>query len=112
MKRRTVLVGLGGVLAGLGGVIAQPAGRLFKVGLVFTTSPVSEMTGASPISPVVRAFTQGLRDLGYAEGRNLMLERRSAEGRLERLEAIVAELVHSPRPHDPAVDPDPCRRGD
>ena len=105
MKRRTVLVGLGGVLA-------QPAGRLFKVGLVFTTSPVSEMTGASPISPVVRAFTQGLRDLGYAEGRNLFLECRSAEGRLERLEAIVAELVDRPRPHDPAVDPDPCRRGD
>lgn len=93
MKRRAVLVGLGSVLAGLGGVLAQPAGRLFKVGLVFTTTPVSEMTGASPISPVVRAFTQGLRDLGYAEGRNLVLECRSAEGRLERLEAIVTELV-------------------
>ena len=93
MKRRAVLVGLGGVLAWPLIGRAQPAGRVFKVGLVFTTIPVSEMTGASPISPVVRAFTQGLRDLGYAEGRNLILECRSAEGRLERLEAIVAELV-------------------
>ncbi len=105
MKRRTLLAGLGGTIAWPLAVRAQPAGRQFKVGLVFTTTPVSEMTGASPISPVVRAFTQGLRDLGYAEGRNLIPECRSAEGRLERLEAIMAELVDSPWPHHPAVDP-------
>ena len=93
MKRRTVLAGLGGALGWPLAVRAQPAGRVFKVGLVFTTSPVSEMIGPEPISPVVRAFMQGMRDLGYAEGRNLILVCRSAEGRLERLLAIVAELV-------------------
>ena len=35
----------------------------------------------------------GLRDLGYVEGKNLVLERRSAEGKFERFGEIVAELV-------------------
>src|SRR6266568_5831703 len=39
------------------------------------------------------AFRQGLRDLGYVEGRNLVIEYRSAEGKLERLPALAAELV-------------------
>jgi len=39
------------------------------------------------------AFRQGLRDLGYVEGRNLVIEIRSAEGKLERLPALAAELV-------------------
>ncbi len=39
------------------------------------------------------AFHQGLRDLGYVEGRNLVIEYRDAEGKLERLPALAAELV-------------------
>jgi len=39
------------------------------------------------------AFLQGLRDLGYVEGRNVVIEYRSAEGKLERLRALAAELV-------------------
>ena len=39
------------------------------------------------------AFRQGLRDLGYVEGRNLVIEYRDAEGKLERLPALAAELV-------------------
>jgi putative tryptophan/tyrosine transport system substrate-binding protein len=39
------------------------------------------------------AFLQGLRDLGYVEGRNLVIEYRDAEGRFERLPALAAELV-------------------
>src|SRR5213075_976067 len=45
-------------------------------------------------SPHLReAFRQGLRDLGYVEGRNVVLEHRSAEGKFERLPALAAELV-------------------
>jgi ABC-type uncharacterized transport system substrate-binding protein len=45
-------------------------------------------------SPHVReAFLQGLRDLGYVEGRNVVIEYRDAEGRSERLPALAAELV-------------------
>ena len=39
------------------------------------------------------AFLQGLRDLGYVEGRNIVIEYRSAEGKFERLAALAAELV-------------------
>ena len=39
------------------------------------------------------AFLQGLRDLGYVEGRNLVIEYRYAEGKIERLPALAAELV-------------------
>ena len=51
------------------------------------------MAGLEPVHPAARAFVQGLRALGYAEGQNLILERRSAEGRSERYGDIVAELV-------------------
>jgi ABC-type uncharacterized transport system substrate-binding protein len=44
----------------------------------------------------LEAFRQGLRDLGYVEGRNLVLELRYAEGQEERLPALAAELVRLP----------------
>lgn len=46
---------------------------------------------ANPRLP--EAFRQGLRDLGYVEGRNVVIEYRSAEGKSERLPALPAELV-------------------
>ena len=39
------------------------------------------------------ALRQGLRDLGYVDGKNIMIERRYAEGRLDRMPALVNELV-------------------
>jgi putative ABC transport system substrate-binding protein len=51
------------------------------------------MAGPDPINPLVRAFVHGLHDLGYVEGQNLVLERRSAEGRYERLGEIGMEMV-------------------
>jgi len=41
----------------------------------------------------MKAFEQGLRDLGYVEGQNLVIESRYAEGRLERLPDLATELV-------------------
>ena len=43
--------------------------------------------------PVQEAFRQGLRDLGYIEGRNLVIEYRDADGKIERFPALAAELV-------------------
>jgi putative tryptophan/tyrosine transport system substrate-binding protein len=91
MRRRDFITGLAGSwpLA----AHAQPAGKVARVALILTTSPVSEMTGPEPIHPLVRAFVRTLRILGYVEGQNLVLERRSAEGRFERFQEIVADLV-------------------
>ena len=45
-------------------------------------------------NPLVHeAFRQGLRDLGYVEGRNVVIEYRDDEGKIERLPALAAELV-------------------
>jgi putative ABC transport system substrate-binding protein len=72
---------------------AQPAGKVYRVGLVFAVVPVSEMAGPEPVGPNARAFVQALRALGYIEGQNLIVERRSAEGRPERYGDIFGELV-------------------
>jgi putative ABC transport system substrate-binding protein len=43
--------------------------------------------------PLVDAFRQGLRDLGYIESKNILVEYRYAEGKLDRMPSLVAELV-------------------
>src|SRR5262245_63916784 len=49
--------------------------------------------GPDPIHPLVRTFVHTLRALGYVEGQNLVLERRSAEGKFERFGEIAADLI-------------------
>jgi putative ABC transport system substrate-binding protein len=63
------------------------------VAFISAVSPVSELVGADPSNPGARGFVQGLRALGYVEGKNLVLEWRSAEGRFERFPEIIRELV-------------------
>jgi putative ABC transport system substrate-binding protein len=94
MERRTFMgVLAGGLLVAPLAAEAQRAEKVYRVGLIFTTSPVSEMAGSEPSHPSARAFVHELRALGYREGQNLVLERRSAEGKFERFPDILAELV-------------------
>jgi putative ABC transport system substrate-binding protein len=81
-------------LASTFSAFAQPSGKVAHVAFIATTSPLSEITGPVPLNPAPRGLVHGLRELGWVEGRNLVLERRSAEGNWERLPDIVAELVH------------------
>src|SRR4029453_4891444 len=62
---------------------AQEAGKVARIG----------MLGGPPSDPFVEAFRQGLRELGYVEGQNIVLEYRWAEGRMERLPGLAADLV-------------------
>jgi putative ABC transport system substrate-binding protein len=63
---------------------AQPTGKLPRIGMI------SEF---SPEHPFLAAFRQGLRDLGYTEGRNIVVEYRHAHGVLDRVSNLAAELV-------------------
>jgi putative ABC transport system substrate-binding protein len=66
---------------------AQPAGKVSRIGLL-TSGPASP---ASMLS--LEAFRAGLRDLGYVEGQNIVLEQRRAEGSDARARELAAELV-------------------
>jgi putative ABC transport system substrate-binding protein len=74
-------------LAGATACLAQPAVKVFRVGVV---SPLA----GTPEPPTVRAFRQGMRELGYVEGKNVVFEIRYAEGRSERLPELFAELIN------------------
>jgi putative tryptophan/tyrosine transport system substrate-binding protein len=97
MRRREFIALIGGAAAAWPlRAIAQRPGRVYRVGLVFTTSAVSEMAGRDPIHPLAKSFVQGLATLGYVQGENLLLEHRSAQGKFERFPEIMRELVSIP----------------
>jgi len=91
MRRRAgFLLALALGLTAVPGGEAQPPGKVSRVAI---------LAGALPRSaPVYDALEGCLRELGYVEGRNLVIDFRTAEGRLERLPRLVAELI-AQRPH-------------
>ena len=84
MDLRAFLAALG-VLAVPLTADAQAAGKVYRLGYLAAISP----TGRRP----AEAFTQGLHDLGWIEGQNLVIDFRSADGRYDRLPELAAELV-------------------
>src|SRR5215470_10738039 len=66
---------------------AQPPEKVHRIGMLLSNA------SALWFPPLLEAFRQGLRDLGYVEGQNLIIEYRSAEGHGERLPALAGELV-------------------
>ena len=77
------------LLWGLRVVEAQPAKKVFRVGYL--------RVGSAPLSvPIHVAFVQGLKDLGYVQGQNLIIEDRKAEGQADRLPGLAAELARLP----------------
>ncbi len=76
----------GGLLAAPFTADAQPAGKVYRVGYL--------TAGSVTANPrVLEAFRQGLRELGWVEGQNIVIEYRSAEGHFDRLPDLAAELV-------------------
>ena len=71
-----------------GGTGAQPAGKVYRIGMLETTAVTLNTAN-------LHAFRLGLKELGYVEGRNLVIEYRSADGRPERFPALASDLVRS-----------------
>jgi putative ABC transport system substrate-binding protein len=85
MNRRDAVLALAALCAVPLSTRAQQAAKVARIGYL------TNRLGANPHLP--EAFRQGLRDLGYVESRNLVIESRDAEGKPERLPALAAELV-------------------
>ena len=76
----------GGLLTAPLAAEAQQAGRVPRIDFLSLTSP-------SDRPPLLDAFRQGLRELGWVEGQNIVIDYRYAEGRVDRLPDLAAELV-------------------
>ena len=66
---------------------AQPSTKTPRIGLIGGGSAIANTNAAR-----IEAFRQGLRELGYVEGKNIVIEELWAEGQADRLPALVAEL--------------------
>src|SRR5262249_38630429 len=87
MKKQILALSFGAVLSALCmSADAQQLAKAPRIGFLGGSSP-------SAISARIEAFRQGLRELGYVEGKNIVIEWRSAEGKRDRLPSLVAELV-------------------
>jgi putative ABC transport system substrate-binding protein len=86
MRRRDFIAGLGGAV--IAGPIAPRAQQstMPVIGFLSSRAPSTE-------ARIVTAFREGLRDLGYVEGKNVTIEYRWAEGRYDQLSALAADLV-------------------
>jgi len=82
-RRRFLLTSLAGALAAPLGAEAQQAGKVYRIGWL----------GITPNPELDSVLREGLRERGWVEGQNLVLERRWSEGRNDRHPALAAELV-------------------
>src|SRR4029077_19381250 len=90
MKKKIITLGLSALLFALCvSVQAQQPMKLPRIGYLNASSLSTNATR-------MEAFRQGLRDLSYVEGKNIIIEWRSADGKSDRLAALAAELVRLP----------------
>ena len=82
-RRKLLVTFIVSTLPATGASHAQQPGKLYRIGVLVSTT----------VSYRREALLQGLRELGYVEGKNITIELRSAEGKFERLPALAAELV-------------------
>jgi putative ABC transport system substrate-binding protein len=87
MRRKAVqLIGMLALVLFIASLVAnaQPPGKVFRIGW---------LTLGFPAQPDLDGLRQGLRELGYVEGQNFVIEARYAEGQVERLSDLATELV-------------------
>jgi len=85
--RRQFLVSTGALLAApIAGLAQQPSAIIHRIGFLGVSTPAAW-------APRIEAFRAGLRDLGYIEGKNIVIEFRFAQNQYDRLPELAAELV-------------------
>jgi putative ABC transport system substrate-binding protein len=86
LHRRAFIAALGSTVAWPLAARAQPAGRIPRIGFMGNSTAAMEANLVGP-------FRDGLRELGYEEGRNILIEYRWADGNYQRFPALIAELL-------------------
>ena len=86
MDRRAFVGAVGACIFTRLTAAAQPAGKVPRIGFLITGSSTDQRR-------LIEAFGQGLRELGWVEGQNIVIDYRFAEGRFDRLPDLAAELV-------------------
>jgi len=86
MKRRAFLLAAVALLVAPFVAVAQQAGKVWRVGMLETLS-------MAPNAANLNAFLKGMRELGYVEGQNFILDYRSADGRADRFPNLATEMV-------------------
>jgi putative tryptophan/tyrosine transport system substrate-binding protein len=94
MKRRDFIAGMGGAVAWRVVARAQQSDGISRLAIITPTAPVAEIGEVSHL-PAYRVLFGELRKLGYVEGRNLIVERYSAEGRPERYPDLAREVART-----------------
>ena len=85
-RRKLVCTAAGALLARVFPANAQPAKKVPRIGVIHGST-------AAATSQNFAAFQKGLRELGYVDGQNIVVERRSGDGRADRMSEVAAELV-------------------
>src|SRR6516164_2289876 len=101
IRRREFISGLGCAAAWPLTARAQQAGKRYMVGLL-------SAGGSSVQAALNAAFSDGLREWGWVEGKNVVFENRNAENQLERLPELAADLIRlkgSPRRNESSIPP-------
>ena len=86
MDRRAFIASAVSILAAPCAIEAQPPGKVYRIGYLAPGSATGDRRPGE-------AFREGLRELGWVEGQNIVIESRFAEGRFDRLPDLAAELV-------------------
>ncbi|MBI1958162.1 MAG: ABC transporter substrate-binding protein, partial [Candidatus Rokubacteria bacterium] len=86
MNRRAFIATATAILVAPLAADAQQAAKVPRIGFLGNSTAALEANLVGP-------FREGLRDLGYVEGRNILIEYRWAEGKYERFPALIAELI-------------------
>lgn len=65
-------------------VEAQPERNMPRIGVLGAAASIADMSGSNPKESGMRSFLEGMRELGWVDGQNIRIERRSAEGHPDR----------------------------